>query len=263
MASRAGPGRPWSDTLGLQLLSAFSDGELTGHWGLRPAGPGDTGGRRQTRNELLTCARDDDELRGWIIEAWRHANPDVVAAVDHALTVGLTPDSARALDEFAAEDVLLALVTDEFGDGPAQARAFVNVAVREKERRPLLAALQQLLGEAGPACRRVRVIVIGGHPRDESRPDVRLYAQSPFDVRWKTFERKQGPSAIVKAVACALRRADAAVIVVGMASHALMHVAREQAERLGIPWKCIAKATDRQLMDALHGLFPGIARDGA
>jgi hypothetical protein len=75
-------------------------------------------------------------------------------------------------------------------------------------------------------------------------------------LRWKAFERKQGSGAILKAVADALRNADAAIIVVGMASHSLVHVARQEAERRGIRWRCIPRASDGQLMDALFGLFP-------
>jgi hypothetical protein len=262
MASHARPGRPWSDALGLELLSALSDEELARQWGPPAAGPAG-GPPAQLQDELLRWARQDDEVRRWIIQAWRQACPDLVAAVDHALTAGLSSDSVRALEVFPVEDVLLALVTDEFDDGPARARAFLDTAVADSQRRPLLAALQRLLGTADAAPRRrLRVVILGGHPRDQSRRDGRLFEQGPVEVRWKIFERKQGPLAILKAVAAALRAADAALIVVGMASHALMHVARDQAQRRGIPWKCIARATDKQLTDALYELFPELAPDG-
>ncbi len=35
-----------------------------------------------------------------------------------------------------------------------------------------------------------------------------------------------------------------------------MQFAKDYAQRNGIPWKCIEKATDKQLIAALHELFP-------
>ena len=54
----------------------------------------------------------------------------------------------------------------------------------------------------------------------------------------------------------ALRCADAALIITGMASHVLMQFAKDYGQRKGILWRCIEKATERQLRAALHDLFP-------
>ena len=253
MANDARPTGPWSDALGRALLEAVPDAQLARHWGA-PAGHVAGG---QIRQELLGWARQDEDVRHWIIQAWRHEHPDLVAAVDHALTAGLGRETVRTLADFAAADVLLALVTDEFNDGAAQARLFLNTAFADKQRRPLLAALRPLLGEVPAAApRRARVVIIGGLQRDESRLGEQPFKQSPFDLRWKAFEKKQGPGAILKAVADALRHADAVIIVVGMASDALVQVARQEAERRGIRWRCVPRASDGQLMDALFELFP-------
>ena len=84
----------------------------------------------------------------------------------------------------------------------------------------------------------------------------RLFETSPFEVRWRTFEKKPSGGVVQKAVVSVLRHADAVLIITGMASHALMHFARDCAQRSGIPWKCIDKATDKQLKAALGELFP-------
>ena len=61
-----------------------------------------------------------------------------------------------------------------------------------------------------------------------------------------------------KGVASVLRDANAALIITGMASHGLMQCAKDYAQRSGIPWKCIEKATDKQLRETLCELFPAL-----
>jgi hypothetical protein len=82
-----------------------------------------------------------------------------------------------------------------------------------------------------------------------------------FEVRWKTLEKKHNGGVVRKTVVNALRSADAVIIVTGMASHALMHFAKEYAQKSGIPWRCVDKATDKQLRVTLQGLFPDLTAD--
>ncbi len=78
---------------------------------------------------------------------------------------------------------------------------------------------------------------------------------------WRTFQKKPNGGTVQKDVASVLRHAEAVLIITGMASHKLMEFAKDYAKRSGIPWRCIDKATDKQLRAVLHELFPEITAD--
>jgi hypothetical protein len=190
------------------------------------------------------------------MRAWRLANPEVAAATEQAWTEGAAAACARMCQAFDGEDVLLALLTDEFDDGWELAAAFVDRVPGDGQRLALRAALRHLAGDPCGAARRPRVVILGGHPRDESKLARRLFGAGPFEVRWKTFEKRQGSPPVQKLLVNTLRHADGAIIVTGLASHVLVYLVKEWAPRCGIPWRCVTKATDRQLLAALKELFP-------
>ena len=99
---------------------------------------------------------------------------------------------------------------------------------------------------------------MGGHPRDQVKLSPRLFEGGPLEVRWKTFEKKPSSGIVRRAVADTLRHCDAALIVTGMASHALTQVSRAYAERRGIIWRCIQKATERHVKASLREMFPDL-----
>src|SRR5437016_3902939 len=105
MASGAAVPHGWSDHLAWALLGSVPDGDLAEQWGLggAPAGP---------RAELVAWARQDEEVRRWLMRAWRLANPEVAAAAEQAWTEGAAAACARVCEAFDGEDVLLALLTD-------------------------------------------------------------------------------------------------------------------------------------------------------
>src|SRR5262245_10821264 len=109
----------WSDALGWALLASLPDEVLARQWGPISAGGCERRGAAEgrLRRDLLSWAAQDDEVRRWILTAWREAHADVVAEADQAVTAGLTVDAVRALASFLPEDALLALLTDEFDDG--------------------------------------------------------------------------------------------------------------------------------------------------
>jgi hypothetical protein len=264
MAGKTQLTRGWSEGLGRRLLAAVPNEALAAQWGPHRAEAGATGGAAapHLRRELLAWARQDEEVRRWITQAWRQTHPAVATAADHALTEGSAANCVALLERFDAEEVLLALLTDEFDDGWGLAATFVNRVPGAGPRRALQAALQRLADETGGTpCKLARVVVLGGHPRDESRLGRPLFERSPFEVRWRVFERKQGGAAVQKMVVDALRQADAAILVTGMASHTLMYLVKDYAQRYSLPWKCVAKATDQQLTAALRDLFPEFDRD--
>jgi hypothetical protein len=91
----------------------------------------------------------------------------------------------------------------------------------------------------------------------------RLFENSPFEVRWRTFEKRAGSGLVQKSVVSLLRNADGLLIITGMASHMLAQFAKDVAQRNGILWKCIEKATDSQLKAALREMFPELSVDWA
>ena len=187
----------WSEHLGRCLISSLPDADLTRQWGELSSGS-----LEQLRQELLDWAGDDEEVRRWVVRAWREAHPDVVEAADQAVLEGLTEDAIRSLEAFAPEDALLALLTDEFDDGRGLARAFLSRLEDDSQRRALQIVLKGLAGEKREASpRRVRVVILGGHPRDESKLGQRLFQDGPFEVRWESFEKKPSSRLIKKAVA--------------------------------------------------------------
>jgi hypothetical protein len=172
---------------------------------------------------------------------------------------GLTEDGVRNLASFPSEVALLAFLTDEFDDGRELAKSFLSRIEDDGKRRALFAALNHLVGdETRESLRRPRVVVFGGRQRDERKLDKRLFENSPFDVRWKAFEKKPSCGVVQKVVISVLRNTDAIIIITGMASHMLMRFAKDCAQRSGIRWKCVEKATDIQLKAALHEMFPEI-----
>ncbi len=246
----------WSDALGWALLSSLPDEVLAGQWG-----PHSGGSASRLRQDLLSWAGQDDEVRRWILGAWRDAHPDVVAQVDQAVTEGLTEGAVRALASLPPEDTLLALLTDEFAGGRELAKTFLSRVVEDGKRRALSAALGRLMGDGGgaPRRRRPRVVILGGLKRHERQFEQRLFEDSPFQVRWRACEKKRSSGVVQKGVAALLRNADAAVIISGMASHMLVQFDKDYAQRTGIRWRCVEKATDVQLKAALCQLFPELS----
>ncbi len=251
--------RTWSDALVWALLSSLPEAELARQWGpiSTYAGdrPGDLGD--SLRRDLLSWARQDDEVRRWILMSWRESHSEVIAAADQAVLEGLTGDGVRALASFPSEDALLALLTDEFDDGRELVKTFLNRVEHVGKRQALFAAWYRLVGDGSQASlRRPRVVVFGGRQRDEQKMDRRLFENSPFDVRWKAFEKKPSSGVVQRGVISVLRNTDAVIIITGMASHMLMQFAKDCAQSAGIRWRCVEKATDIQLKAALHEMFP-------
>jgi hypothetical protein len=202
-------------------------------------------------------AREDVALRHATMRAWREAHGEVVAAAQ-MIHLAAGEDSAQAdalLAHFAAEDVLLELVTDEHDDGWQLAAEFVEQVSGEPVRERLRMLLAGWAADVPRTDQSLRVVIFGGHPRDETRL-APLFAGGPFELRWRIWEKRQGDSVDTRLVTDALTSADAAIIVTGMASHNIMELVRRFAKKRELPWTCIEKATDTQLKAALNELFP-------
>jgi hypothetical protein len=249
----------WCDALGRALLASLPEEAIVKHWGPISTDTSDPHARLgdHFRQDLLTWAREDDEVRRWALGAWREAHPDVVAAADQAVIEGLTGDAVRVLASFPPEDAVLALLTDEFDDGRELATTFARRVDDGGPRRALFGALARLAGDhVAAAGRRGRVVIIGGRQRDENTVGQRLFEGGPFDVRWRAFEKKSGTGGVQKEVAGVLRNAEAVIIITGAASHMLAHYAKDCAKRFGLRWRCVERASELVLKGALDEMFP-------
>jgi hypothetical protein len=254
----------WSDSLAWALLCSVPNEEFVKQWGRSSP---DTSGKAsgsldQLRRDLLNWARQDEEVRRWITRVWRETHSDVVAAADQAVIEGLTGSAVQFFDSFVHEDALLAFLTDEFDDGRELAKTYLSRLDDDSQHRALQTILGCLVGDNGEtARRRIRLVILGGHPRDESRLGQRVFENSPFEVRWRAFEKKTGSGLVQKGVVSVLHDADALLIITGMAGHILTQFAKDYAQRNEIVWKCVEKATENQLKAALHEMFPELQVD--
>jgi hypothetical protein len=247
----------WTNALGARLLESLPAEDLvriassagTANDGLAAPLP-------RLRRELLTAAEASPALQREVRRAWRTSHAELVAATQlvHLSVADAAAQCESLIAQFSPEDLLLELLTDEHDDGWQLARELVAEVRGEALRQQLEGLLARWL--AGPRPEKVaRVVIFGGHPRDESRLGP-LFQSGPFDLRWRVCERRQGDSVDRNLVADALTSADAAIIVTGMASHNIMELARGLAKSRGLRWRCVEKATQGQLAAALEEMFP-------
>lgn len=196
------------------------------------------------------------ELFAELANRWRSAHEDLVDAVEFIRRVESEPANQceRLLTRFSPRDVLLELLTYEYEDGFQLAVDFVDHVGRSD----LQAALDELLddasleGTAAPLQR--RVVIFGGHPRDESKAARNVAAEGGFELRWKPCDPSQG-SPDARVLSEQVVGADGVLIVTSLVSHNVMNVVKRSAERHGVRWLCIEKATDQQLRRGLNDLF--------
>jgi hypothetical protein len=181
----------WSDVLARALLGALADEEIASEWGVNLSN-----GSGPLRDELCAWARDDPEVRKWIAAAWRDRNEPVVEETESYAPEELAERVEALCEQFGPELLLLALVTDEAARGTDLADNFVQHIASAKRRQMVWAALHRLLGAPAEAPQALkRVVVFGGHPRDEANLDEPLSNLGPFEIRWETFERTSGGGA--------------------------------------------------------------------
>jgi len=214
------------------------------------------------RSILIARAQADEDTRDWLAYLWREARRDVVARIDAQSPEELAADCRGWRGEMEAEELLLALLTDERVEGWARADEFVRALAGRPcraEFKVLLArwrrAIQQ---EAGPAGRPLalpaglRLVIVGGHPRDEGKLTPRLFAGRGAKVSWFASEHGQLGYAKVQQVQDCVLQADAVILVTDHAAHSLCAVAKRAADHHGILRRQVTSATEAQLRQALE-----------
>lgn len=247
----------WSDALALAILDAIGrhalrelfEGELRN---VAPTSPSDL------RKELLVRSRRSRTCRRRLMQRWRLHHESVVLAVDFVETFGSSDQYQALLNRFGPADVLLSMITaDE--EGWELARWFVECLPYEQPRNVLRTVMAQWCEPTGQEAlaRDIRIVIFGGHPRDESRLARQLFRDNRFAVQWRA-EEKRGWE-VDRVVRGALQSADAALIITSRISHEFMRSVKQHAQRYGIPFRCVIKSTPKQLSAALAQLFPQVS----
>ncbi len=253
----------WCDTLAFDLLSSLPNDELAELSAVI------AGQKLHARSEAVRLLRQESRenalLQLAIARAWRRANSDVVAAAQLMPIDGSVEPCDAMLHQFGADNVLLELITDEGEDGWALAEWVVNGVASETVRKKLEAILARWSTPSKhlvvDSTAKFRIVIFGGHARDECKMTRRLFADLPFEVRWKQFEKSLG-SPDIRALDQALASADAVLLVTTMVSHNIMRNVKRLTQKKGIPFRTISKATETQLRPALFELFPGVRSSG-
>lgn len=247
----------WSDELARRLVASLSRQQLNKLW-RAATNPDAVANSPSTYRQLdlLQAARSDRSLQRRIMRAWRGEHQQVVDAAELVNVESSAEQCERMLSQFSPEEIVLELITDLRDDG-WQTAEWVAASIPSKNvRREMRNLLDELSrADVPPDARVFRIVIFGGHQRDESKMTRRLFHNSIFDVRWKTCEKSHG-NPDDKTLNEAMSQADAVIFVTTMISHNVMRMVKRQAREKGIPSKAIDKATDRHLDDALNELFP-------
>jgi hypothetical protein len=258
----------WSDALARALISSLTADQLEEFSSVCDCDDGlaERASMSADFDPIIARVRDDADVRDALKRAWRLAHSDVVAAGELISIENSMAQCEAMLSRFGAEQIVLELLTDEHDDGWELASWVTENVGHDSVRRELSAILNRLSEDppepSGPASlpgHIIRVVIFGGHQRDENKLSRRLFENTPFDVRWKPCEKNQG-SPDDKELNEALKHADAAIIVTNLVSHNVMYNVKRFARENGIAWKCVTKATEAQLRVAFGELFPDCAR---
>jgi len=260
----------WTDHLALAFLESIANDTLVE---LVADEQDITGAENAPTNDpaawLQSHSRNRGQLQLAIMRAWRQANTEVVSAAQLIAIDSSAEHCEAMLRQFSASDLLLELITGDRDDGWELASWVADNVKNESVRRELSAILQDwstsdvtssdVTGnspdlETQP---KVRVVIFGGHVRDGQKMTERLFEGSPFEVRWRPFEKGTGVPTI-KVINEATANSDAALVVTTMVSHAIMQMVKRSVRDTGIQFLAIPKATDIHLTAALGKLFPDI-----
>lgn len=242
----------WPSGLSEALVTSLTTGDLQ-EFAHRIGGNGDACGL------VIQQTKTDRSLRKLIIERWRMRRSELVAEAEFMPIDSSVDRCDWMIRKFGVTDVLLEMITDEeMGWGLAEWT--VQNLERESDRIRFQRVFEMLSDDSPQFDRkegRRRIVIIGGHVRDEEKMRRLVFSKAHFDVRWKLFEKKKGSGTPDdKTIIDAIAGSDAVLIVTSMISHVVMHIVKSVAKKERIPWLPIQKATELNLKSALMQLFP-------
>jgi hypothetical protein len=236
---------PWSDALAHRLLGDLKKADVDELCG-------ENGPRSQTarRADLATRAVGDPAVRRALARRWRSRERAVVEA-----TVDFFPEEIASnemlLAQHGVDRILLALLT-ESEEGGEEATALRESLPAGPFRERAERFWQELFGEEPEGG--LEVVIVGGDPR-EAETIGEVGRRHGMKLRWLPCAKGKGR--LATDALTGIHAADAMVVVTGRISHSVMHQAKNVARARGIPCVFTAKATRKQLGDALERLTRG------
>lgn len=253
----------WSARLALALVGDLADSAVIALAKQLPAldSATPTTELRLLRRRIVDQSSRSPELRGALMRGWRESKPELLAEVIRELASCSDPSIATGalLQRFTARDILLEMITDPNDQGWTVAEEWVTALRADRLRSEFATVLREFADPSGldesPAQKRIRVVIFGGHPRDESELAARIFPNGPFDIRWKASERLGVQ--VRHVVTSSLNFADGAIVVTCRVSHEVMHAVKRHCQIYNLPVEIVVKATQVQIKQALRTMFPG------
>ena len=215
---------------------------------------------------LLELCRSSPAVFQTIKQSWRQANAEVVFAAKLVPLDGPCEQCRAIVGQFGAEAVLLELLTDDRSGGWDVVEWVVDNIKNEDVRRECVALLgawsrqdeSAKSPEYADGQKPIRVSIFGGHPRDASKMNRRLFDDSPFAVSWHVYDKTHGDPDD-REIAAAVAGSHAVILVTTRLSHNVMYGVKRFTQRQQIAMLTVKQATDRQLRAALAKLYPQLA----
>lgn len=205
---------------------------------------------------LAACsdAPTDDKGRRQLMDTWRDAHAELCQLMSD-FPLKCAPEKLIAsCERFGEAAVLLEMITDPHDDGWELARW----TVRHLPPSPVRAEMDRLLASWFPgqensqeSKRDLRIVIFGGHPRDESKFQDHHFDAANVTFVWNTFEKGRG-TPDRRTIDQSMQTAEAVVVVTKLVSHNVMQMVKRSASAMDVPFCCIDKATASQLEHAIR-----------
>lgn len=201
------------------------------------------------RDQLASVVHGSQVVQTQLMSVWRDAHAELCLWMS-SLPLRSSPDQLLACCErFSEAAVLLEMITDPHDDGWELAswtvRDLPPSSVRSELER-LLTSWDTGAGEDVAPKSDCRIVVFGGHPRDESKFYDHQFAAANVTLTWNTFEKGRG-TPDQRTIEQSMQTADAVIVVTKLVSHNVMQMVKRSANALDIPFCYIDKATASQL----------------
>jgi hypothetical protein len=215
--------------------------------------------RQTAANYLMSQSRRDSTLRRSIIERWRMHRPDLISESDFMPVETSIERCEWMVSSFGMQDILIEMITDDKVGWGLTEWTIDNLG-GEADRSLFRKVFHELSNDNAPQLDRnettPRIVIFGGHVRDEQKIRRRIFDQINCDAKWKLFEKRDNGTPDERIVIDAMSNADAVLVITSMISHVVMHMVKRFAQKHDIPWMAIPKATDLHIKSALNELFP-------
>ena len=190
-----------------------------------------------------------DNQRRRLMNAWRDTHAELCQIMSDLPLKSEPERLVASCERFGESAVLLEMITDPDDDGWELARW----TVRHLPPSSIRSRMERLLtswdvGQEGNRKARpeLRIVIFGGHPRDDSKFQNHKFDAANVTLIWNTFEKSRG-TPDQRTIDQLMQTGEAVVVVTKLVSHNVMHMVKRSASATGVPFCCIDKATTSQL----------------